>query len=327
MRSVGIQDLTHSHYAKTLGKRQDSRDWMKLMHARLPETENAAQRPSAAAATVEAMSANDHEATVAALREAVLACRASDDWSNDDRRMIFDLVQASIARWVDDLVRSLHRATRAIEKTREHSGEPDEDMAEELESALTQIGSARDKIVSVIALVFGVPSLVPQKPGMKFEPKEGTVKGVLSKLGGDGEAQAGQVKKRLDALDDHVALSLRHQIIHALSPLAELAENCWFRRADLDEKGGIRAWSNSRLLPRGTLDQEDIKPETIWKWAVESAEEAIGLLVKAIDALTKLVVSVREIAPPQPVYVWPDGRIVFERPKSDWLERGLEESE
>ena len=278
------------------------------------------------AATVDAMSAKDHEAAVAALREAVLACRASDEWLNPERQ-VFDLVQFSIARWVDDLHRSLRRATDATSRAREHTGEPNEEMAEELEDALTQVGSARDKLVAVIALIFGVPSLVPQKPGMKFEPKEGAVKGALSRLGADGYAQAGQVKKQLDVLDDHAGLALRHQIIHALSPLGELAENCWFRRADLDEKGGIRAWSNSRLLPKGTLDQGDIKPETIWRWAVASAEEALGLLVEATEALTKLVASVALIAPPQPVYVWPDGRIVFERPKSDWLERGLETRE
>jgi hypothetical protein len=277
-------------------------------------------------ATVEAMSTNDREAVVAALRQAVLACRASDEWMNDERQMVFDLVQFSISRWVDDLGRSLRRAAKAIAKARAHNGEPDEEMGEELETALTQIGSARDKVVAVIALAFDVPSFVPQKPGMKFEPKEGAVKGVLSKLAAEGHTQAGQVKKQLDALDDHAALSLRHQIIHALSFLGELAENCWFRRADLDEKGGIIGWNNSCLLPKGTLDQGDIKPETIWKWALGSAEEAIDLLVEATKALTKLIGSVGEIAPPQPVYVWPDGRIVFERPKSDWLERGLESS-
>lgn len=262
---------------------------------RLPGIEKTTWKPSVVAATVEEMSATDREPTVAALREAVLACRASDEWFNDDQQMVFDLVQFSIARWVDDLGRSFRRAATAIEKAREHTGEPDEEMAEELEEALTQIGSARDKLVAVIALIFGVPSLVPQKPGMKFEPKESAVKAALSKLGADGHAQAGQVKKQLDALNDHVALSLRNQIIHALSPLTDLAENCWFRRADLDEKGGIIAWSRSRLLPRGTLDQGDIKPETIWMWAVESAQEAIGLLVEATEALTKLVASIGEI--------------------------------
>jgi hypothetical protein len=68
-----------------------------------------------------------------------------------------------------------------------------------------------------------------------------------------------------------------------------------------------------------TLDQGDIRPETIWAWAVASAVEAIGLLVDAILALAALVGSVGEIAPPQAVYRWPDRRIAFQRPKSDQL--------
>lgn len=90
--------------------------------------------------------ASTPEQVVAELREAVLATRASDEWFDDDRQMVLDLVQFSIARWVDDLGRSLGRAVMAIEKAREHTGEPDEETAEELEEALTQIGSARDKV-------------------------------------------------------------------------------------------------------------------------------------------------------------------------------------
>jgi hypothetical protein len=159
---------------------------------------------------------------------------------------VLDLVQHSLARWVDDLGRSLRRADTATAKARQHSGEPDEEMAEELEEAITQIGSARDKLVAVAALVFGVPSLVPQKPGIKFEPRDSAVKNTLSELGAAGHAQAGQVKSRLDRLDDHPAITLRNQILHALSPLGNVAENCWIRRADLDEKGGIRVGGWSR---------------------------------------------------------------------------------
>jgi hypothetical protein len=268
--------------------------------------------------------ATSQEEAVSELREAVLATRASNEWFNDDRQ-VPDLVQHSVARWVDDLGRSLRRADTATAKARQHSGEPDEEMAEELEEAITQIGSARDKLVAVAALVFGVPSLVPQKPGIKFEPRDSAVKNTLSELGAAGHAQAGQVKSRLDRLDDHPAITLRNQILHALSPLGNVAENCWIRRADLDEKGGIRVggWSRGPLYPKHTLDQGDIKPETIWNWAVTSSEEAIALLIEATDALAKLVQAVGEIKPPQAIYRWPDGKVQFERPKSDFWERGL----
>ena len=196
-------------------------------------------------------------------------------------------------------------------------------MSQELEEALTQLGSARDKLIAVAAQVFGVPSLVLQKPGIKFEPRDGAVKNALSALGAAGHAQAGQVKSRLDVLDDHAAIALRNQILHALSPLAQVAENCWIRTAELDEKGSIRFWTRGPLYPRNTLDQGDIQPETIWKWAVTSAEEAITLLVETADALAKLVKAVGEIAPPQAIYHWPDGKIDFERPKSNFLQHGL----
>jgi hypothetical protein len=43
-----------------------------------------------------------HEAATADLRDAVLTTRPSDDWWSEDQAA-FDLVQYSIARWVDDL--------------------------------------------------------------------------------------------------------------------------------------------------------------------------------------------------------------------------------
>src|SRR5581483_1358787 len=164
-----------------------------------------------------------------------------------------------------------------------------------------------------------------QKPGVKFEPRESAVKNKLSDLGAGGTASAGVVKSRLDILAEHPAITLRNQIIRALSPLGEVAASCWFRLAELDEKGGIRAggWSTHILYPKGSLDQGDIKPETIWNWVVASADEALVLLDEATDALATLVLEVGTITLPQAVYRWPNGRVQFDRPKSDWLQKGL----
>jgi len=265
-----------------------------------------------------------YDAAVAELRDAVLATEPSQECLHTDR-VVLDLVKQSVVRWVDDLGRSLRRADAAVLKVRAHSGEPNEEVGDALEEALGQIGSARDKLTAVAALVFGVPSLVIQKPGVKFEPRDSAVKKVLSDLGAARHGSAGQVKSRLDALDDHPAISLRNQIVHALSPLGQVVENCWFRLAELDEKGGIRpgGWSTSLLYPKGSLDQGDIKPETIWNWVVTSAEEALVLIGETTTALARLVREVGEIALPQAIYRWPDGRLQFERPKSDLLEKGL----
>lgn len=254
----------------------------------------------------------------------MLATEPSDEWLTTDRP-ILHLVQDSVSIWAGDLGRSMQRAAAAVEKARAHADQPNEEVGNQLEDALGQIGSARDKLIAVAALVFGVPSLVVQKPGIKFEPKESAVKNKLSDLGAAGHASAGVVKSRLDALADHPAITLRNQIIHALSPLGQIVANCWFRLAELDDKGGIRAggWSAHILYPKGSLDQGDIKPETIWNWVVASADEALVLLDEATDALATLVVEVGTVALPQAVYRWPDGRVQFDRPKSDWLQKGV----
>lgn len=257
------------------------------------------------------------------LSKAILSGRASSDWWSEDETVL-DLVQHSIVRWVDDLGRSLRKVARAVSTVQAHSGDPGEQPADELEEALTQIVGARDKIVSIAAQVFAIPSLRLYKEGVRFEPDESRVKAFLSQL--SSEKEAGRLKSRLDTLADHPAITLRNQIIHALSPLGgDVAANCWIRTAQLDDKGGIVAWGRGPLYPEHTLDQSDIKPETIRTWATGAVDKAQTFLLDATMALAKLIASVGTIGQMQPVYVRPDRRVQLERPKSDWLLQGLTE--
>jgi hypothetical protein len=256
------------------------------------------------------------------LREALLAAEVTDEWLIEDRQ-VFDLVQHSIVHWADDLGRALQKVNRALEAAEAHARNPDEELADELEEALLQIASAREKVVAITAQLLGVPSLVRHKKGVRFEPSESTVKNKLSEVGAGGQPQAGRLKSRLDVISAHPAIALRNQITHALSPLGNVVENCWIRKAYLDEKGGIGVWERGPLYPEGTLDQDDIQPQTIWEWATRSAREAYELLQEATTALARLTAGVGTIAPPQAVFIWPEGNVQFDRPKSDWLERGL----
>ena len=260
-------------------------------------------------------------ALIAELRDAILASSASGDWWRDDAD-VFDLVQHSVTRWADDLERSLRKVESAVSAARAHGSDPGSQPADELEEAFAQVVSARDKMISIAAQVLSVPSLRLHKEGVRFEPDESRVKALLSQLG--SEKQAGRLKSRLDALADHPAVTLRNQILHALSPLGEaVAANCWFRTAQLDDRGGIVDWSRGPLFPEHTLEQGDIKPETIWAWAVGVLGEAQTLLIEATTALAKLIASVGTLGELQAVYRWPDGRVQLERPASDLLQRGL----
>lgn len=82
------------------------------------------------------------------LRGAVLATEPSDDWFTKDL-VIIDLVQESVSIWAGDLGCSMQRAAAAVEKARAHADQPNEEVGNQLEDALGQIGSARDKLIAV----------------------------------------------------------------------------------------------------------------------------------------------------------------------------------
>jgi len=253
------------------------------------------------------------ERTVSELREAILAARENDEWSGENR-LIYDVARRDIARWADDLGRSLRKVDQVLRATNSHSGEPDEAMRDLLESAFVHIASARDKLLAIAVQILGIPSLRSYKKSVRFEPDETALKRVLSEL--RRFRHAGQVKDRLDKLAGHPAIMLRNQIAHALSPIGEVAPNCWIRTADLDKKGGVLAWRPGPLYPEGTLDQGDLGPKTIWRWATASAAEAHGLLLEATTELASLIGSIGTLPMPQALYRWPDGRVQLTRPKS-----------
>lgn len=248
----------------------------------------------------------------AELCEAIRATRPGNGWRQDDL-LAFDVVQGSLLRWTDDLHRSLKKTHRALDDARGFEDGTHEDAADAIEEALTHVVSARDKIVSIAAQVLGLPSLWLYKKGVRFEPNETALKNKLSEIGA-AEPRAGRLKSRLDTLGGHPAVVLRNQILHALSPVGGVSENCWIRKAVLDEKGSIEGRDRGPLYPEGVLDLENILPPTVWNWAIESAEEAEPLLLEATKALARLTASIGTIGELQTVYRWPDGQIVLEKP-------------
>jgi hypothetical protein len=246
------------------------------------------------------------------LREAIRAARPSSDWRSHDL-IAFDIVQGSLLRWTSDLHRSLKKTHLALGAARSFEDGTSEEAADRIEEALTHVVSARDKIVAIAVQILGVPSLWLYKKGVRFEPNETALKAKLSEIGA-AEPQAGRLKSSLDSLGGHPAIVLRNQILHALSPVGDIGENCWFRKAILDERGGIESWERGPLYFEGMGELENLFPATIWRWAIEQAEEAEPLLLQATKALARLTASLATIAELQAVYRWPDGRVVLERP-------------
>jgi len=179
----------------------------------------------------------------------------------------------------------------------------------------------------VAAQVFGSDRLRRDKPGVRFDPNESALRHRLSELGAEGFARAGTLKTLFEQIAEHPALALRNGVVHALAPFPELAEVCWIRKAHLDEKGGIVAWERGPLYPEGSLDQGDAKPWTLFRWARTSTEDGFVRLIELTETLAALVSDVGVVEPPASVFIWPDGRVQFERPTNAWLLSGLEIAE
>lgn len=248
------------------------------------------------------------------LRAAIRGTHAASDWRQDDL-IVFDVMQGSLLRWTDDLHRSLKKTHRALEAARGYEDGTSEKAADSIEEALTHVVSARDKLLAIAVQVLGVPSLWLYKEGVRFEPNETALKNKLSEIGA-AEPQAGRLKSRLDTLAGHPAIVLRNQILHALSPVGALGENCWIRKAFLDERGGIIGWERGPLYFEGMRELENLFPATVWSWVIEHTEDAEPLLLEATKALARLTASLGTIGELEAVYRWPDGRMALEAPAS-----------
>jgi hypothetical protein len=277
------------------------------------------------------MTANQHDMSVATnvanrLREAVLATRATNQWFPDQLHVL-DLVQHSVAQWAYDIGATLRDIDDALASSRaspDREEVHDHDPVAALEDALVGAVGVRDRLRSLAVLVFGAKCLRPAGRGVRFEPSERDLRRRLGEIAGDGFVRAGQVKLLFEEIADHDAIHMRNAIVHALAPFPQLTPTCWIQKAILNEEGHILAWESGALYPRGSLDQPDGNPVTLFRWASETAADARERLIHLTSELATLIEEVGEVAPPPSVWVPTSGPALLARPTtSSLIEDGL----
>jgi hypothetical protein len=267
-------------------------------------------------------------AATAKLREAILAIRPSDNWFSDEA-IVVDLVQHSIGRWALDLAqtfRELADALGRVAAAADSQDVSDHGPVGDLELALMKVVSARDALRAIAAQVFGSDRIRLVKPGVSFDPNESSLRRRLSELGASGFVHAGKLKAMFEQIAEHPAISLRNDVVHASLPFPTWPRRAGLGRHNLDKKGGILAWERGPLYPARSLDHGDIKPSTLFRWAHTSGEDGFIELIKLTETMATLVSETGVVEPPASVYIWPDGRLQLERPSSDWLSSGFEET-
>lgn len=250
------------------------------------------------------------------LADAVRATRASDEWPSKHLH-VFDVVQASVARWAQDTATTFAEYADALgEATASPDREevPNHDPVSALEESFMRAVGVRDRLRSLAALVVGSRCLRLDGPGVSFEPNERDLRRRLGDLAEARMRRAGAVKTLFEQVADHPAIRIRNDVLHALAPFPELVETCWINKVRLDERGNVKFDGLGPLYPAGTLDHDDASPMRLYRSALETSEEAFELLVRLTTELATLIEELGDLQMPPSVYVTHDGSALLERP-------------
>jgi hypothetical protein len=216
--------------------------------------------------------------------------------ASDELRMVWpDLGRAWIAEWAHELGRDLVTVGGDLERA--FPGATEDEALTALENALWRLGAAREKFYAVVALAFGIPSLLigdDKEQTLSFRPKVETCRKKLRELQGLHEPA-----RRILNLDGTLrqSLLLRHQATHSLAPLIKSHSLTWYEAA-LIERGGVQHYLAFHLPPKGLEQLDDIGAEALRQRAQTLVERGFGALVAATAELAALLVVAAELEPP-----------------------------
>jgi hypothetical protein len=224
-----------------------------------------------------------------------------------------DLGATWTVEWARSLGRDLTNAAAALDRA-ETIGAT-EDGAAEVENALWRVDAAYEKLHDVIALGLGVPALqlTKNRKGIKrFESDRRANRKRLRELA-EQQAVAQTLLDADEQISNHRFLELRHQLTHSLAPILAWQSLLWFEVAEIDEKGGVVAYSSRHLTPSERI-QAGTPPDQLYIRTVSDGREVISLMQRAMLGLTELLTVAGKLEPPPVLWrVMQTGEIFFDR--------------
>jgi len=237
------------------------------------------------------------------LIEAINGLQPSDKVRDDIQVAIQRMSRFTLAGHATDFKRAFERIEGAITRVEAHR--LDEEGEAAIEEALWRIDAAREKLITISSLAFGVPTLQPFKEKRRAVPTGVTFRTTWSKLETRlrevGHAAASELIDVLSELYEHPATTLRNEISHGRAPIREAPMMVWLRF--IQTRGGKVVSEQQRYLwPQGMSDRDDIQANTLWDYALRAIHEAVGLLSRGADLLGQLVKAAAALQPGQAVY-------------------------
>jgi hypothetical protein len=116
-----------------------------------------------------------------------------------------------------------------------------------------------------------------------------------------------------EQIANHRFLELRHQLTHSLAPILAWQSLLWFEVAEIDEKGGVIAYSSRHLTPSERI-QGDTPPDQLYARTIADGREVIDLIRRAMLALAELLTVAGKLEPPPLLWrVMQTGEVFFDR--------------
>ncbi len=239
------------------------------------------------------------------LIEAINGLQPSDKVRDDIQVAIQRMSRFTLAGHGTDFKRAFERIEGAI--TRAEAHRLDEGGEAAIEEALWRIDTAREKLITISSLAFGVPTLQPFKEKGRAVPTGVTFRTTWAKLEtrlrevARSHAAAGELIDVLSELYEHPATTLRNEISHGRAPIREAPMMVWLRFIQT-RRGKVVSEQQRYLWPQGMSDRNDIQANTLWDYALRAIHEAVGLLSRGADLLAELVKAAAALQPGQAVY-------------------------
>lgn len=202
--------------------------------------------------------------------------------------------------WLKEIDRALRLARKQLAAA--ESAGPTDDGRTEVEHAYWRLGSARDQVRMLIALLLDVPCLyVKRRRFVSLKPEWDDVKKALGLLDAQGHGMARDVVQLHGRLGGK--LLIRHQQSHSLAPILAAPSLVHFEVGHIRSPGGVYGFRAHQMVPSGALDEKNFAPEILFSRALREGHSAYELLVALIGKLTDLIESAR-LQLPLPPIVW-----------------------
>jgi DNA modification methylase len=166
-----------------------------------------------------------------------------------------------------------------------------------VERALWRLSTGRKSLLAIAFLGLGVATVHPVKlakgdsvpRGLRFDPRWDDLEKKLAELRPSNPVAA-KLAELLSELHEHPAIVLRNEITHTLGAIAEAPELCLLEIVELD--GNQEVGRDTRFMwPNGLPVGKDIRPQTLWDYAMAQVKEALEILVRAAHQLAALLAS------------------------------------